>query len=198
MTLRHRTRARLGAVILGLVVVAVAGYVGFVAFVESNPGVGAGVVVLAAATGFAAFFSPCSFPLLLTFLTRKSTESTGSALVSALRVGAGAAVLLGLFAVGITVGGAALGRIVEFDSPPGRVFRLSIGLLLVVFSGSHSDSGSGCNGSIVWPLHLRGCWTRDGHPTRPAPTLPMDSGIYLPASGEPGRCLPVWQSKASS
>ena len=133
VTLRRRARARLGAVILGLVVVAVAGYVGFVAFVESNPGVGAGVMVLAAATGFAAFFSPCSFPLLLTFLTRKSTESTGSALVSALRVGAGAAVLLGLFAVGITVGGAALGRIVEFDSPPGRVFRLSIGLLLVVF-----------------------------------------------------------------
>jgi cytochrome c biogenesis protein CcdA len=133
VTLRRRARARLGAVILGLVVVAVAGYVGFVAFVESNPGVGAGVMVLAAATGFAAFFSPCSFPLLLTFLTRRSTESTGSALVSALRVGAGAAVLLGLFAVGITVGGAALGRIVEFDSPPGRVFRLSIGLLLVVF-----------------------------------------------------------------
>jgi cytochrome c biogenesis protein CcdA len=133
VTLRRRARARLGAVILGLVVVAVAGYVGFVAFVESNPGVGAGVMVLAAATGFAAFFSPCSFPLLLTFLTRRSTESTGSALVSALRVGAGAAVLLGLFAVGITVGGAALGRIVEFDSAPGRVFRLSIGLLLVVF-----------------------------------------------------------------
>jgi len=132
-TLRRRARARFGAVTVGLVVVAVAGYLGFVAFVESSPGVGAGVMVLAAATGFAAFFSPCSFPLLLTFLTRKSTESTAVAVASALRVGAGAAALLGLFAVAMVAGGAALGRVVEFDSTSGRVFRLSIGLLLILF-----------------------------------------------------------------
>lgn len=131
--LRRRARARFGAVTVGVVVVAVAGYVGFVAFVESSPGVSAGVMVLAATTGFAAFFSPCSFPLLLTFLTRKSTESTGAAVASALRVGAGAAVLLGLFAVAMVAGGAALGRVVEFDSTSGRVFRFAIGVLLIVF-----------------------------------------------------------------
>lgn len=131
--MRRRARARFGAIASGLVVVAVAGYLGFVAFAESSPGVGVGVMVLGAATGFAAFFSPCSFPLLLTFLTRKSTESTGAALASALRVGAGAAVLLGLFALALIAGGTALGRVVEFDSTTGRVFRLSIGILLVVF-----------------------------------------------------------------
>lgn len=133
LTLRRRARARFVAVAIGLVVVALAGYVGFAAFVENSPGVGAGVMVLAAATGFAAFFSPCSFPLMLTFLTRKSTESTGAALASALRVGAGAAVLLGLFGLVMVAGGSALGRVVEFDSVPGRAFRLSIGLLLIVF-----------------------------------------------------------------
>ena len=51
----------------------------------------------------------------------------------ALRVGAGAAALLGLLAVAMVAGGAALGRVVEFDSTSGRVFRLSIGLLLILF-----------------------------------------------------------------
>lgn len=82
--------ARFSAVTLGLVVVGVAGYIGFVAFGGSDPGVAGGVMVLAAGTGFAAFFSPCSFPLLLTFLARRSADSPGVALASALRMaGAG-------------------------------------------------------------------------------------------------------------
>ncbi len=132
-TLRRRARARFGAMVLGLAIVAIAGYAGFVAFVETNPGVSAGAMALAAATGFAAFFSPCSFPLLLTFLTRRSGESAGAAVASALRVGAGAAALLGVFAIGIAAGGVAIGRIVEFDSTTGRVFRLSVGILLIAF-----------------------------------------------------------------
>ena len=133
LTQRRRAQARFGAIALGLVVVAVAGYLGFVSFVQAEPGVGAGVMVLGAATGFAAFFSPCSFPLLLTFLTRRSTESTGAAVLSALRVGAGAAVLLALLALVLVAGGSALALVVEFDSIPGRVFRFSIGVLLIVF-----------------------------------------------------------------
>ena len=130
---RRRSRARFSAVVAGLVVVGVAGYVGFVAFVGSDPGVAAGVMVLAAATGFAAFFSPCSFPLLLTFLARRSTDSPAVALASALRVAGGAALLLAVLAAAIVFGGFAIGGIVQFDSTTGRVFRLFVGLLLVIF-----------------------------------------------------------------
>ena len=126
LTGRRRARVRFATTVLGIVVVGVAGYSGFVAFVESGRGVGAGVLALAAAAGFAAFFSPCSFPLLLTFLTRRSTESRGAALGSALRVGAGAAALLAVVAVVITLGGSAFATVVEFDSTPGRIFRIFI------------------------------------------------------------------------
>lgn len=93
----------------------------------------AGVLVLAVATGFAAFFSPCSFPLLLTFLTRRSAESPTSAYLSALRVAAGAALLLAVSAVIIAVGGTAVGGVVEFDSTAGRLFRLGGASVLVLF-----------------------------------------------------------------
>lgn len=128
---RLRARARYVAVAAGVLLVALAGYLGFVRFVDSNQGIGAGVMALAAATGFAAFFSPCSFPLLLTFLARKADESWNAALASALRVGAGAAVLLMVLAMVLVAGGSALAQVVEFDSTAGRVFRLMVGVLLI-------------------------------------------------------------------
>ncbi|MDP2623775.1 MAG: hypothetical protein Q8Q29_08260 [Actinomycetota bacterium] len=133
VTARRRSRARFTATAIGVVVVGAAGYVGFVAFVGSDRNVAAGMMVLAAGTGFAAFFSPCSFPLLLTFLTRRSADSPGAALLSALRVAAGAALLLAAVASVIAVWGTAVGGVVEFDSTTGRLFRLGVGLLLVLF-----------------------------------------------------------------
>lgn len=130
--LRQRTLARFVATALGVVVVGVAGYLGFVAFVGSDREAAAGALVLAAGTGFAAFFSPCSFPLLLTFLTRRSTKSKRAAMLSSLRVAGGAVILLAVVAVVIAVGGSALVRVVEFDSAAGRVFRFTVGLVLVV------------------------------------------------------------------
>jgi cytochrome c biogenesis protein CcdA len=90
-------------------------------------------MMLAAGTGFAAFISLCSFPLLLTFLGRRSADSPRAALVSALRVAGGAALLLAVLAASIAFGGFAIGGIVEFDSSTGRMFRLFVGLLLVIF-----------------------------------------------------------------
>lgn len=133
LTIRRRTRARFFATTLGAVVVGVAGYFGFVSFVGSVREAAAGALVLAAGTGFAAFFSPCSFPLLLTFLTRRSEDSKRSALISSLRVAAGAAVLLGIVAVVVAAGGSALARVVDFDSATGRGFRLTVGLVLIAF-----------------------------------------------------------------
>ncbi|HEX6301235.1 MAG TPA: hypothetical protein VF148_12280 [Acidimicrobiia bacterium] len=131
--LRRRTLARFLATALGVIVVGVAGYFGFVVFVGSERQAATGAMVLAAGTGFAAFFSPCSFPLLLTFLTRRSEESAGTAIMSALRVGGGAAVLLAMMAGVVAAGGSAFARVVEFDSAAGRVFRLAIGVVLIVF-----------------------------------------------------------------
>lgn len=129
----RRTLFRFVAVVIGLVVAGVAGYVGFVAFVGSAGSTAGGVMVLAAGTGFAAFFSPCSFPLLLTFLARRSAESPTAAVVSSVRVALGAGLLLLLIAVVIGLGGSALAGIVEFQSFGGRVFRLAIGIVLIVF-----------------------------------------------------------------
>ena len=130
---RRRALARFIAVTAGRVVVGIAGYVGFVAFVGSDPGVEVGVMVRAAGTGVAAFFSPCSFPLLLTFLARRSADSPGVALASALGVAGRAGLLLAVLATSIVFGGFVIGGIVEFDSAAGRMFRLFIGLLLVIF-----------------------------------------------------------------
>lgn len=123
---------RLALVAAGILVVGVIGYLGFVGFVSDDRDAGSGVLVLAAATGFAAFFSPCSFPLLMTFLARRSGESRGSALRSALRVGLGATVMLGVLGLVVFLGGAAIGGIVQFDQPLGRVFRLAVGGVLIV------------------------------------------------------------------
>lgn len=129
----RRAWARFVAIAVGVVVVGLAGYAGFVIFAESEPAVGLGLMLLAAATGFAAFFSPCSFPLMLTFLGRKASGSRRAALLSALRVGAGAAALLGLLGVVMASGGTAFASIVEFDSASGRAFRLAVGMALIVF-----------------------------------------------------------------
>ena len=52
--------------------------------------------------------------------------------MSGLRVAAGAALLLATVATVMVFGGTALGSVIEFDSTAGRLFRLGVGLLLVV------------------------------------------------------------------
>ncbi len=53
--------------------------------------------------------------------------------MSAVRVAVGATFLLGAVAAVIAAGGSAVGGVVEFDSPAGRMFRASVGLLLIGF-----------------------------------------------------------------
>lgn len=169
--LRRRSRVRFTATVLGLVVIGVAGYLGFVAFVGSDREAGAGVMVLGAATGFAAFFSPCSFPLLLTFLARRSADSKRAAFLSALRMGAGAVALLAVVAGVIALGGAGVATLVEFDSVPGRVFRLLVGLALVLFGLRQSrllrlrmrwlDRVAGLAGRVLDPSTVSGTARHD-------------------------------------
>lgn len=119
----------------GSVAAGVGGYLGFVAFVENGSlgGLGAGVMGLAVATGFAAFFSPCSFPLLVTFLVRQNESgSRRNALASSLVVGLGAIVFFGLLAIVLALVGEGLGRLVGFDTTTGRLFRGLLGGFLVL------------------------------------------------------------------
>ncbi len=130
---RRRAGARLAVLAVGVMLVGIAGYVGFVVFTGSERGTGTGTLLLAAGTGFAAFFSPCAFPLMLTFLSRQAAGSPRSALASAAMVAAGAVTLFGLVAVLIGAGAGAIGGVLAFESGPGRVFRFAVGALLVVF-----------------------------------------------------------------
>jgi cytochrome c biogenesis protein CcdA len=116
-----------------VLLIGLAGYVGFIAFVQSDGAGGSSVLVLGALTGFAAFFSPCSFPLLLIFLSRRADESRRSAFVSSLRVGLGASLMLAFIGLALVIVGASVGGLLEFDEPSGRVFRFLLGGALIIF-----------------------------------------------------------------
>lgn len=125
-----------------VVVVAVAGYVGYILYPRFDlPGVeGAGLLGLAAAAGVASFFSPCSFPLLLTLLGRQaSTDSESGRSTRPAVFGGSLALGAGLFMLMagavIALGGGALFAGVTFTSPAGITIRVVVGLLLI-FLGS--------------------------------------------------------------
>lgn len=131
--------ARYVLLVVGVAAVALAGYLGYVVYPRFDRLAleGAAVLGLAAAAGVAAFFSPCSFPLLLTLLGRRPAVRAGGEGVAgsparfggALAVGAGAFLLLaGLV---IAVGGGALFEQVTFASRAGIAIRTVVGLLLV-------------------------------------------------------------------
>lgn len=64
---------RYAVLVLTIALLALAGYIGYILYPRFDlPGVsGAGLLVLAAAAGLGSFFSPCSFPLLVTLLSRE-------------------------------------------------------------------------------------------------------------------------------
>lgn len=126
--------------VLGIVVLAVAGYTGYVLYPRFDlPAVtGASLFVLAAAAGIGSFFSPCSFPLLVTLLAREvGTESEErSAFPRALRFAAALAVGASLFLIlagaVIAAGGGPLFEQVTFTSAAGRTIRIVIAVLLIL------------------------------------------------------------------
>jgi copper chaperone CopZ len=131
---------RYALLVLAVLLVALAGYVGSVLYPRFDlPAVeGAGVLALASAAGVASFFSPCSFPLLLALLGRhtapdadKPQEHTARPIVfgGALALGAGTFLLIA--GVVIAVAGEALFAGVVFDSPTGIALRSIVGVLLV-------------------------------------------------------------------
>lgn len=125
-------------------VLALAGYMGYVLYPRFDfPAVtGIGLLVLAAGAGIASFFSPCSFPLLVSLLARESGARTGEAggrltrvLSFATALALGASAFLILTGVAIALGASALVEGVTFTSPAGRVIRLVVGTLLILLGG---------------------------------------------------------------
>jgi len=121
-----------------VIVVAVVGYVGYVVYPRFDlPAVeGLGLLGLAAAAGVAAFFSPCSFPLLVTLLARQAVDDAEALrparpAVFGASLGLGAAVFMLSAGLVFAVGGEALFSGVTFTSTAGITLRLVVGLLLI-------------------------------------------------------------------
>lgn len=119
-------------------VVAVAGFVGYVLYPRFDlPAVeGAGLLGLAAAAGVASFFSPCSFPLLVTLLGRQSISDCESdrsprPAVFGGSLALGAALFMLLAGMVIALSGEALFAGVTFTSTVGITIRVVVGLLLI-------------------------------------------------------------------
>lgn len=126
---------------IGVVLVAVAGYRSFVAYLQTPlpSAIGIGLLALAAAAGFASLFSPCSFPLLLTLMSREADNTTDSMtsrrhlIRFTLFFAAGAAIFLLMTGAAMTIGAAPIIARISFTSRVGRLLRLFTGLVLVGF-----------------------------------------------------------------
>jgi cytochrome c biogenesis protein CcdA len=126
---------------LTVVLVAVTGWLGFLIYPRMGlPAVeGAALLVLASAAGVAAFFSPCSFPLLATILSREIGAERPAerraraidALRFALALSVGAGTFLVLVGLAVAAGSGGLLRGVTFGSDAARLIRIGAGTILV-------------------------------------------------------------------
>lgn len=120
------------------VVIGLAGYVGFRVFREFDIGgaTGIGLAVVAATVGIAAFFSPCSFPLLLTALTRQIASEPDNRGRHALSFASGASIGAVAFVAGfgllLSLGGGAIAQLFSLESAQGRTLRIVVGIVLIL------------------------------------------------------------------
>lgn len=129
-----------GLLTLAVAVTALAGYVGYELYPRFDlPAVdGAGLLALASGAGIASFFAPCSFPLLVTLLSRQVGDSAGPRqagsrpLPFALALATGAAAFLVLFGILIALGGSAFASSVTFTSTIGITLRIAVGVALII------------------------------------------------------------------
>jgi cytochrome c biogenesis protein CcdA len=133
---------RYAALAIAVVVVGLVVYLGFIIYptLELSAGVGAGLILLAAAAGIASFFSPCSFPLLVGMLGRPVAERaqtgerrqpTRNSLAFATALSLGVVAFLALLGTAIALGGDAIIKDVTFTSTTGRILRITVGTFLI-------------------------------------------------------------------
>lgn len=133
----RRPRVRFVVLAGAIALAGLAGYFGYVAYprFELPSAAGVGLLVLAAAAGIAAFFSPCSFPLLLTLLARRVQAKPGriaAALGFAASFSVGSTVFLLLLGGLIALGGRPVAESVTFTSTAGITIRIVVGALLIL------------------------------------------------------------------
>lgn len=132
---------RYAGLAVGTAAVSLVGFLGYVAYPRFDlpAGTGAGMLVLAVAAGVASFFSPCSFPLLVSILARAPAGEDGApaapsgraAVRFAAALSLGASAFLLAAGAGIAAGGSALFSDVTFTSAAGRTIRIAVGVLLI-------------------------------------------------------------------
>lgn len=125
---------------MGVTASALGGYGGFrwAATLDLGGQAGAGLIALAVVTGFAVFFSPCSFPMLITMLAGPTGDETENGqrhdgVRSALAVGFGASAFLLLTGAAIGLLGDGLADQVGFSTTGGRILRGVVAGVLVLF-----------------------------------------------------------------
>lgn len=134
--------------VLFVVGLGLAGYASYVVYPRFDlpAAAGIGLLVLSVGAGIASFFSPCSFPLLVTLLTRQASpqrpqregvgrQGGGSAdrsLTFAAALAVGVAVFFLIVGIVVAFGGGALFADVTFASTAGRVIRVVVGLILIL------------------------------------------------------------------
>jgi cytochrome c biogenesis protein CcdA len=119
--------------------VAFLGYLGYVFYpcFDLPPGTGATLLVLAAGAGIASFFSPCSFPLLLSMLARPLAAEAEAgrpfrkAAAFAAALSLGASVFLVAVGLAIAAGASTYFDDVTFTSTAGITIRIVVGTLLI-------------------------------------------------------------------
>ncbi|MTV26436.1 hypothetical protein FTX61_13575 [Nitriliruptoraceae bacterium ZYF776] len=166
--------ARYGILAAAVLAVAVAGYVGYLLYPRFDlpAAEGAGLLGLAAAAGIASFFSPCSFPLLLSLLGRQAGRQAGHGgasrpLVFGGALALGAATFMVLAGVVIGFGGEALFAGVTFTSTAGIAIRSIVGALLIVLGLVQTGRlglSLGAVEHLARPLNRRQAKLRRKHP----------------------------------
>ncbi|MDH3306770.1 MAG: hypothetical protein OEO77_04540 [Acidimicrobiia bacterium] len=135
-------RTRYVAWMAAALALGLSGYLGYVIYPRFDlpAGAGAGLLVLAIAAGIASFFSPCSFPLLVSMLARPLASNDpnrrppfGRAIAYASALSVGAAGFLGLTGGALALGAGSLVSNVTFASTTGRTLRIVVGVVLIVF-----------------------------------------------------------------
>lgn len=116
-----------------ILLVGLAGFVGFLAYprLQTPAPVGVGTLVLAAGAGLAVFFSPCAFPLLLTLLVRDAGSDRRAAVRFASAFSIGIVSVLAALGALIAAGGRGLASSVTFTSGSGIALRTVVGVSLV-------------------------------------------------------------------
>ncbi len=98
---------------------------------------GLSLFILSIAAGFASYFSPCSFSLMIALIGRFSKSnnqiSVHASLRTAITIAIGSSVFFLISGVILVMGGDVLFRSVTFDSLVGRLIRLITGTILIIF-----------------------------------------------------------------